>query len=186
MQARVIISVEKKNHFCIWKHTFETPGLWLTMLILMISVSFAIRDFLSVQFPFFSSPPGQPPLESDNPPIRTTGPTVTVKVRLVSLKASANNRPSSLGGYQRYLPLGSATCACVREKDLAKEQAPLCTSVCEYVCVILILCSLIWLLQIEDIMEIISVRDCMCVSECICPSLAQNFCTIFTHHLHTT
>ncbi len=76
-----------------------------------------------------------------------------------SLKASASNRPSKLGSYQRYLPLGSATCACVCERDLASQQAPLYTSICEFV----------------------HAYPSVCVS--ICPRLAQDFCMIFTDHL---
>lgn len=49
----------------------------------------------------------------------------------VFLEASARKRPSNLGSYQWYLPPGSAMCACVCERDLETELAPLYTWICE-------------------------------------------------------
>lgn len=125
--------------FCIW--------LWLSCLltcskIFCVSVmwDFPSDSLLSsakcspASIPFIS--PRTPsfikrqPTDWDKRPSRKRD---SEAAQPAALKASASNRPSNLGRYQRYQALGPATCACVCERDLAKEQAPLYTSICEYV-----------------------------------------------------
>ena len=146
MQSSFGIEAFEKN-----KMTASDPAKLLTLMQRSISVS-AIWDFLSdsapcsvkcspVSIPFISlwtpSFIKRQPTDWDKRPSRK----LDTEVPPASLKASASNRPSNPCSYQRYLPLGAATCACVCERDLAKEQAPLYTSICGYVHTCLCVCE---------------------------------------------
>lgn len=67
------------------------------------------------------------------PQIGTKGPAGTRQWGATSLYNRLCQHRAYKPGHQRYLPPASATCACVCERDLAKEQAPLYTWICDYV-----------------------------------------------------